>query len=156
MRHHYFNADFYITAAALIPLLYIALTLQKTTFRNILIATVASVEKASQTADEFPGPTATKAVFRFTLLSITMGMIWYGGIIGEGLAVWALYRQSESTFSDVFVLASILALLLILAAATIWIPEMDYQASFKQLCRMLKKVLRMPFTPANHRAQDIE
>jgi hypothetical protein len=46
--------------------------------------------------------------------------MWYSGIIGEALAVWALYERSTNAFIDWFVLISIFALLSVAAITTWW------------------------------------
>jgi hypothetical protein len=140
--HHGFNADFYMTAAAIIPLLYIALSLQGTTYSQIIahwLSARKEYEKAIRTALEI-GTSAPFLwiAFKSAGLNFVASVIWYSGIIGEALAVWALYEQSANSFIDWFVLMSIFALLSV-AAITTWWPYYKVRKQTLRLGSLFRK-----------------
>lgn len=117
-QHASFNANFYITAAALIPLLYITLSLQGSTFNSLVTHWLKARDELLKT--DLTGWPFLRSWIKSTALSTVASAIWYAGIIGEAFAVWALYEQSSNAFIGPFVLLSIFALLSVLAVTTWW------------------------------------
>jgi hypothetical protein len=109
-----FNSNFYITAATVIPLLYITLFLQGQMIQNLqkrMDRLYYSGERTSR--------------YRFLILNLrgsgfyiilTMAL---AGIAAEALSLWALYFQSDSTAIRAIVLGSMLGLLVLVAASPI-------------------------------------
>ena|SRR5258708_37245863 len=107
MHHDTFNADFYITAATVIPIFYLALTLQGQTYQEILTRLKDSSHLESLTA----------TLTSFVMLMAGFLIVFYG-ILGELLAIIALYERKPPSVSGggTNVLISMIGLL---AAVTI-------------------------------------
>ena len=100
------NADFYVTCATVIPVLFLAAAVQGQAF-------VFLVQRASRRTPR-QRQWITLRFFRFRVAAIVIA-----GIAGEPLALWALYRESERPWQRPTVLAATLILLLAVAAAPI-------------------------------------
>lgn len=101
-----FNADFYVTCATVIPVLFLAAAVQVQTL-------VVLMQRARRrTARQHQWITR-----RF--LRIRAAAIVIAGIAGEPVALWALYRESERPWQRPTVLVATLTLLLAVAAAPI-------------------------------------
>jgi hypothetical protein len=107
-----FNSNYYITAAAITPVLYLALTLQGSTLEELL-----KLWKANLIPDNVKWN--IKAEIRMSG-SVLIAMIAAGGmflgILAEFLAVLALYRQKASSSTANFILGAITYLLILVAA----------------------------------------
>jgi hypothetical protein len=106
---HAFNADFYVTTATVIPVLYLSLTLQGTTFERIMSYWRSSNKKAPFT---FRGQLP---IYAIAIGSIAFGSIVLFSVYGEYLALRALYSQESSPRTDQTVYVSVIALLIITA-----------------------------------------
>jgi hypothetical protein len=104
-----FDADFFVTCATVIPVLFLALVVQDGTFTRI-------IERAMKTTDS-----AVHSAWRdFTgqLLGSVAYLIWVAGALGEYAALDALYARSNVDGQFVFVTTVIL---LIAVAARPWL-----------------------------------
>jgi hypothetical protein len=117
MHHDTFNADFYVTAATVIPVLYLALTLQGSTFEKVMSKWRDSVQDESK--DVRPIQVFLPAYVLFCILA---SVIILGGLLGEFYAIMALYSRSAADHSTVVVAVSLLALL----AAVVAGPTISY------------------------------
>jgi hypothetical protein len=89
-----FNADFYTTAAAVIPLLFIAVVLQGSTYADLLYAGRGRLERYNQAISENPlEAIAVGAIvgFLFATGLIAAVLILFFGVAGEIFALVTLY-----------------------------------------------------------------
>jgi hypothetical protein len=121
MHHDTFNADFYITAATIIPILYLALTLQGQSFERL-----AEAHKRNHDVPR------DKRKGRWTLLEALFlsapYFILISGIVGELLAIFALYNRMAPAGAGPYVLMFTLFLLAAVAAG----PVLSYNAMFSE------------------------
>jgi len=101
-----FNADFYVTCATVIPVLFLAAAVQGQAFVFLL----QRAERATAQQRQW----ITRRFFRLRVTAIVIA-----GIAGEPIALWALYRESERPWQRPTVLAATLILLLAVAAAPV-------------------------------------
>jgi len=101
-----FNADFYVTCATVIPVLFLAAAVQGQAFVFLL----QRAERATAQQRQW----ITRRFFRLRTAAIVIA-----GIAGEPIALWALYRESERPWQRPTVLAATLILLLAVAAAPV-------------------------------------
>jgi len=101
-----FNADFYVTCATVIPVLFLAAAVQGQAFAFLLQRARRGTARQRQWI--------TLRFFRFRIAAIVIA-----GIAGEPIALWALYRESERPWQRPTVLVATLILLLAVAAAPI-------------------------------------
>jgi hypothetical protein len=129
MPHGAFNANFYVAAATVIPVLYLALTLQGPTVRRLMERGIdqsykvlmLELKKESnkswrQRQAEIWGRSILTVAFIYTNF-----IIFSSGIIGESIAIVALYHESASTLSGEFVLGATIGLLAVIAASQLFI-----------------------------------
>ena len=103
-----FNATFYATAAAVIPVLFLALAVQGRGFGEMLRAATTAPEEAAANKRRDPVLLFPPRV----LLSAAL-VIMAAGFVGEATAMWDLYFGSASSaFDGLTVLAATLVLLL--------------------------------------------
>jgi hypothetical protein len=120
-RHVTFNADFYITAATVIPVLYLALTVQGTMFPWL----VARLGKALEKMKGEVGSKAKLVKLLGTLLGAYTAMtaaalIITAGVVGEIVALLVLVHRHDSTAARQIVFDSTVGLLVFTAAGPIW------------------------------------
>lgn len=96
-----FNANFYITVAAVIPVLYIAIVLQGSTYNNLIQRAIKA----------WHGNLAIYWAAR-----ITAYLILTAWVAGEMTAIYALYAQSDTPSIRRLVLASTFLLVLVASA----------------------------------------
>lgn len=96
-----FNANFYITAATLLPVLYIAIVLQGSTYAILI----------KRAIDEW-----LKNLAIYWIVRIAAYVILSSWVIGEVLSVYALYEQSDSAGVRKLVLAAVVILILTASA----------------------------------------
>lgn len=129
MPHDAFNANFYITAATIIPVLYLALTLQGTTVRRLMERGIDQSYKVlmlepkkeqnrnwAQRQAEMWGRAILGTAFIYTDMTI-----FFAGFIGELIAIIALFHESASPLSGDFVLGATIGLLAVIAASQLFI-----------------------------------
>jgi hypothetical protein len=107
MHQDAFNKDFYVTAATVIPLFYLALTLQGQTFERIIVRSIKEINRRTTSWRQ--------AVFNLIsvfVLGLAGIVIVSSGIAGESGAILALYNQSSSRTTDQLVLLSLFVLLI--------------------------------------------
>ena len=119
-----FNADFYVTCATVIPVLFLAAAVQGQAFVFLLHRAGRGTARQRQWI--------TRRFFRFRVAAIVIA-----GIVGEPIALWALYRESERPWQGPTVLVATLILLLAVAAAPIG-------AYADQIAQLLDQALEGP------------
>jgi len=115
-----FPADFYVTCATVIPVLYLAGAVQGTIWESLMQAASAGVRarlKGRITYRITLTPTPTVSM----LLAAAAMYIGLAGGVGEFLALLALYRGSEVPIQRVIVLVATL----ILVFAVVTLPGID-------------------------------
>jgi hypothetical protein len=121
MHNGTFNADFYVTAATIIPVLFLALTLQEKTYGQLIRRGVRIVNKESASWIE------SLWLFLYgNVLSFTGTAIVVAGIAGEITAILALYYRTSSP--QRLVLIPLLALVIAVGigpAAQLLVPLYD-------------------------------
>jgi hypothetical protein len=130
MSDQFKYGNFYLTTAAVIPLLYITLSLQvrfveafNRPFRRLTI----DMWKPMAAAKGFPAGIRTPIYYiRFWISFLLIATLLIAGvaiviatIISEGLSLWALMVASDNALVRVFVFASTLSLVVMLAVPTI-------------------------------------
>ncbi len=139
-----FNSNFYITAATVIPVLYIALIVQAGTVGDTL-AKLDRVLSAKINSESHNSITIVIMTLGFVVafaIWLASAAILILGIGGEIAAILALYNQSDSDSIRLFVLISTI---LLLAISTVG-PALTISAAFARpvtrWTRALIQVLR--------------
>ena len=164
MHHATFNADFYVTAATVIPLFYVALTLEGETFAQLLTRLIknASLEDVAHLF----GSGKYSAIL-ISRLFILIGSIFaavaivVGGIAGEFYAFMALYKRSGNFLVPIwpvagvpvqrFVFFSVGALLLVVAVGPVRDAFVAFGLALYENIRSAYAILRANFrVPATH------
>jgi hypothetical protein len=109
-----FNANFYIVAATVIPVLWLALTIQGSIFDRALRAYHVAARQGlfPEPGQRAPAPLALAFA---TVVRMILTILTISGILGEILAIYALYQQQANSSTRQLVLQSAI----ILTAATI-------------------------------------
>jgi hypothetical protein len=124
-----FNADFYVTAATVIPVLFLALTLEGSFYKGLLDRIIAP-GKPDSPEDSYQGPTDTMilvgaiAVFAAWCL---LGM----GFLGEFFAITAL----KDHYADAQTQALVYWFFIILSAFTVAGPAGSYARAVRDSWR---------------------
>ena len=118
-----FNHDFYVTAATVIPVLFLALAVQGRVYEGLLRAALTTLRVKRAGRDRFPVIHVT-AGFRLPWLAILTvnGLLWLtaflipvAGYMGEQRAVTALYDGHDDSVTRPIVLFTTLFLFLVVA-----------------------------------------
>jgi hypothetical protein len=107
----HFNADFFVTCATVIPVLFLALVVQGGTYESML-------RSAVEAANREPGRGRDGAVSQ--LLPAVAYLTLMAGVIGEAGALWALFNGRDTKTDRAVVLVTTLFLLTIAAAGPAW------------------------------------
>lgn len=144
-----FNADFYVAAATVIPVLYLAIAVQGSTFDATLRWLYGIVARRGGIVARLTEPGARLARLRkiprnpgrriariaITLLASTivlvMAMALIGSLVGEAIAILALYHRQSSPWQALCAISVI-----ILAAVIAFIPFWRLAATFIRLLSM--------------------
>ena len=116
MRHA-FDSAYYATAATIIPVLYVALTLQGSTFEESLRRYRESVNSGVQSVRSDIRSRAR--VIGSLLITLLIGLILTFGIYAEFVTLLVLYRQAAGQASALLVMIAISLLLVLVAAVPI-------------------------------------
>ena len=106
MHKDTFNADFYVVAATIIPVLYLALTLQGQTFEQIL-----SLYQAAWKSNPPRGWRRWQTASLVAVLPLGGMAILATGVVGELQAIGALYQRQADSDTEGFVLITLFVLL---------------------------------------------
>jgi hypothetical protein len=123
-----FNGLFYATTATIIPVLFLALTLQGTIFDRALRAYHSATKAAFTSA---PGWQSTATLFAASVLRMTLTLILLAGVGGEALAIYALSQQQASASTQHHVLSSAIILTFATAAGPIISNATAYAAAHR-------------------------
>jgi hypothetical protein len=108
----HFNADFYITCATVIPVLFIALVVQGGTYEDML-------RTALEAAHRRPGRSRDAAAHQ--LLPSVAYLSLMAGVLGEVFALIALFNGTATGFEDrLVVLLMTIFLVIAVAAGPAW------------------------------------
>lgn len=117
-----FNSDFYVAAATVIPVLYLALGVQGSLLTGVITRLNKSLRVMSRQRPDTPlrqlGLVGRVAV-SYALMVVAI-LIVAAGVVGEGAALLALYHQKGGPASGRLVLGSLIALLVLTAASPTW------------------------------------
>jgi hypothetical protein len=107
-----FNGLFYATAATIIPVLFLAIAVQGTTYQDLLnVVLTADLSQSHAT----PGPWRVIAGIKTnTLLTITLAILGFG-VISEAYAIVILYIQKPAAQSGPVVLIGTIFLIAAIA-----------------------------------------
>jgi hypothetical protein len=123
-----FNSNFYITAATVIPLLYITLFLQGQMTQNLVRRFHDLSDRIDKVFEDWStnGRTwisrSTAPIVRYLyeavggLLAVVIMVLPLAGIAAEGFSLWALYYQADNNTMREVVLWSMLGLLILVSA----------------------------------------
>jgi hypothetical protein len=89
-----FPSDFYVTCAAVIPVLFLAVAVQGPTYESVFKAALQADALAGQRYAQ-RRQAGLAGVMSLLLLGIAL-VILIAGSVGEGLALWILYQGSEA------------------------------------------------------------
>jgi hypothetical protein len=108
-----FNSDFYVTVATIIPVLYLALTLQGSTLEQLLrhwkkVTRGAVLSKWNLRSELHMDLVALVAIYGCGIM--------FAGIVAEIIVLLALYHQSGGSESKYFVMVVMIGLLILVAA----------------------------------------
>jgi hypothetical protein len=133
-----FNANYFITTATIIPVLYLALTLQGSTFDSTIAYWVQHVSK-----EDVLNISKRTLLFVGSTLLVTAGLsLLITSFVGEFLAIRALYLQQSSPEVAQYVLASTAVLLAVVIVST-------YLRFFVAYIRILKESRRLTDEPSD-------
>jgi hypothetical protein len=131
-----FNADFYVTAATVIPVLYLALAVQGSTFDamskwlyGVIVRRGGKVANFIESHPRFlwlrriPKGFGVKAAKTLTvvpafLIVFTLALSLIGSLIGEFIAIRALYQRKATPWQAQYVLISVIVLASVIALVT--------------------------------------
>ena len=102
----HFNADFYVTCATVIPVLYLAVAVQGRTYESVLRASRTVAQ--SKVSERWPYRTWRFFISRF--LDYLAFSIVFFGVWGEVAALIALYKGSERGQQPVVFMATLILL----------------------------------------------
>jgi hypothetical protein len=131
MHHDSFNADFYITAASVIPVLFLALTVQGELF-DIMLTTM------------FKGYTGGRPVVGYAA-NLMLSVIVYAGV-GEGFAIFGIYDRHADEWMDLIVLCSVFALLGLVIFGAVWRSSHTYVQDRRSRRESKGRSAEQPFT----------
>jgi hypothetical protein len=103
-----FNADFYVVAATILPVLYLALVLQGGTYEKLL----------SRSEEAWRNAKLPYEVYVFWRLAAYA--LWSLWLTGEAASIWALYTRSDIPGSIVLVPLAFLILALTAGPVATW------------------------------------
>jgi hypothetical protein len=115
MHKDAFNADFFVAAATVIPVLFLALTLQGNTYEEILTYWQKKVKETAENNRKL-------ANIINWLIYTTAGFVLACGFIGEVYAMISLYYERSSSDRKQFVIFSVVLLL----AVTVFGPAIRF------------------------------
>ena len=117
-----FNTDFYVAAATVIPVLYLALGVQGSMLTWVITRLNRSLQVMSRQRPDTPlrqlGLVGRVAV-SYVLMVVAL-LILAAGVVGESAAILALYHQKGGPTTGRFVAASLIALLALTAVSPMW------------------------------------
>jgi hypothetical protein len=124
MQKDTFNADFYVTAATVIPVLFLALTLQGQTYESMTTRALAIRKKANrQKARRWYG-------VDLVWVAATV-IILYFAAFGELLAIWSLYNRSSIFGSIIGAFWVVLTIVVVTAPAwRFWERVIDFRREY--------------------------
>lgn len=107
-----FHSDFFVTGATVIPVLFLALTLQGSTFDAV-------IEQCNRILAKYHRSTGKGAIFRAgsILLGSTAASVLIVSFIGEYSAIFGLYYQRSNRLGPWWILFSMVSLSLMVIAA---------------------------------------
>jgi hypothetical protein len=117
-----FNHDFYTTSATVIPVLYLALSVQGTLVGNLLTHLESAIHTMRTTVPDTLPKQWALIIAQYTALIVysAASLIVVGAAGGEILAIIALDHRSDNTMLRNLVLAAVIGLVVILAADPLW------------------------------------
>jgi hypothetical protein len=110
-----FNSNFYITAAAILPVLYLALTLQGSTFEGLMKQWINVSKNLPLPFEGIPRARVVKFSAFVVMVTFATVIIIFG-MAAEFLALLALYQQKVSAGVGQFILISMTGLLVVVIA----------------------------------------
>jgi hypothetical protein len=124
--HDSFNADFYVTAATVIPILFLALTLQGPTYDGLISRIIKIISRLSDQAiakyregASWWSPIVSSPLAYILIFFMLIAMlIPIAGILGEWYAIWAIYNRAPS--NGPYIISYIVILLLAVASGPVW------------------------------------
>ncbi len=139
-----FNANFYIVAATIIPVLFIALVVQGGVYENLLKAVRAVDRRTARDRPLYEQLAATAAWL--VLMPIAYAIVAFGAV-SEATAVYALYQQQASITTATLVLAGTIFMVIATAAgpalALLRILVASYRDDLREDLREYLNLLRL-------------
>jgi hypothetical protein len=114
---HTFNANFYITTATVIPIFFLALTLQGSFYKNLM----DKIESMAKEIDETAGNPLKIKKGKWRVLGASLaGLVILLAGMGEAFAIAALKDQSDTSFTQNWVFWSAAGLIFITIITLEW------------------------------------
>ena len=107
----HFNADFYITCATVIPVLFLGLVVQGGTYEDMLRAALEAAHRQPGRIREAAAPQLLPTVAYLSLMA---------GLLGEVFALLALFHQSDTSTDRAVILGLTTFLLVVVASGPAW------------------------------------
>jgi hypothetical protein len=107
----HFDADFYVTCATVIPVLFLALAVQGGTYEDMLRTAVDAAHRQPGRGRDGAAAALLPAIAYLTLVA---------GALGEAFALWALFSGEDTTAGRATVMVMTLFLLVVIAAGPAW------------------------------------
>jgi hypothetical protein len=119
--HRAFNSVFYLAAATVIPVLYLALTIQGSLLPGLLTRLHRNLELMAKPKDEQARQRRVIVILggAYALIAVAV-LIIAAGVVGEIVALLALLRLRDATWERLVVLWSLVGLLVVTAAGPLW------------------------------------
>jgi hypothetical protein len=114
-----FNANFYVAAATVIPILYLAITLQGSTFEDLMRRLRKALPENQPTGSRRTPLKSIVSLALTVLITVIAVVLIFGGISAEFVSFVALYQQRSSSRMDRDVLALIGGLLVVVIAGPV-------------------------------------
>jgi hypothetical protein len=115
----HFPSDFYVTCATVIPVLFVAIAVQRGPYKLLLHASMAAV-RATAAVSRVSRRRALPALAWALLIRFSAYAIVLAGLYGEFYALMALYSASERSGQRVTVFVMTLILLFAAVVGPVW------------------------------------
>jgi hypothetical protein len=152
MHHDSFNADFYVTVATVIPLLYVTLALQGSTYRALIKQAFLLFEKRFRPdiyeimvqGEPEDSLADQRNPLKFGLYLIAASIIWWAGFIGEAIVIGALFLRKDGPAVRGIALLAMLGLLVFVAIEPMRAAYEDIVSDAKRAVRALNQPKATP------------
>ena len=112
--------NFYFASATIIPIFFLAITLQGPLYNNLIDKVKAGARALADSVDSDPSRKESRAVNVAIVTGAVAAAILLTGAFGEFLAIKALYQPTNDKFTRSFVYWSVAGLIFLTVAGPAW------------------------------------